>query len=442
MKRWVPGVRPFLLFAVLALPALYANCQPSEQPGNDLRKEVVLTVGEVSITSYELEKNYSRFTGEFRNRHGKMPGKDETANWLKEFTDRAWFLADAFKKGYFNDPEVNRSVESMAHLIIAQPGGLLEQKLVEGQLTAEQKAKIRQQYAWDVNIKARMQTDTAVLNDLGKKLKEYGAISVFDKSRFGELLPRQVLSYNLDNEKIHCTVEAVMDFYNSLPLRKTITSMQQVVDVLQAMVFDAYAYNRARELGITNEPRFLLDKENYRKTVVYNRYETNELKTGMVVTEEEVRNRYNAHRNEYRQAATAIVSLFSFNNRADAMTGRITIIRNRGAAITEMRGLQNLQQQLEIDHDQSPLTDTITRAIFDMKVQAVSRVFSYKDNFLVVYKASENGSRVRSLEEMKPYLIKEIELEKLQRKKQMHAAQLQKKYRVTNRIDMQKYSEF
>jgi hypothetical protein len=530
-------------------------------------KEVVLTVGEVRITGYELEKNYNRFKDAFRQRHGRLPGKEETTTWIGEFIDRAWFLADAFEKGYFNDAEVDRAVESMAHLIIGQPGGLLEQKLVEGQITvseadiekaltqsrkqlhveyvkfpsydkafdciggvqvqnsqafkevvaksrskedilhkedtlqwpfaqlghlqdyvislqkdavtsilslpdgfyvmyvkntwegdlntspqrrstitrmlmAQQKEKWRKQYANVIHAKAGMVIDTAVLHDLAIKLKEYGALTVFEKDKFSELLSKQVLAYNLGNEKIYCTVEAVMDYYNGLPLRKTIGSMQQVMEVLQSMVFDAYAYNRALELGITNEPRFVLDKENYRKTIVYNRYETKELKAGIVATEEEISNRYNAGKNEYRQAATAVVSLFSFNNRADAMAGRITIITNKGVAITGMHGLQNSQQNLVIDHDQSPLPDTITSAVFDMKVQDVSRVLPYKDNFLVVYKASESGSRIKSLEEMRPFLIKEIEQEKLQQRKQTYAAQLKARYRVTNRIDMQKYSVF
>src|SRR5690606_32937987 len=68
-------------------------------PGT-IDENIVLRVSGVAFTGYEVEKNLAFFKGEFTQKNGRPPGKPDIENWLAGFIDKAYFLADAYKKDY------------------------------------------------------------------------------------------------------------------------------------------------------------------------------------------------------------------------------------------------------------------------------------------------------------------------------------------------------
>ncbi|HEX6426197.1 MAG TPA: hypothetical protein VF008_00875, partial [Niastella sp.] len=326
---------------------------------------IVLTAGAVQITEYEVRKNYLRFQQEYKNKHGRLPGPEAVKEWGVSFTERTYLLADAWDKGYFEMPAVNRAVESMARLIIGQQGGLLEQKLLASQaaiseaelqlaiersrkqviveylkfpnydqaldsmggpqpenlpvfrkaidkcsnnasivhrldtfawpavqlgiqedyitglekgaltpvlslpdgyyvvhvqntaiaampnqqrsnsirniLIMRRKERARQEYFRAVRKEAGTMLNQEVLNALKNKLAQYGPIQAFDKNKFGEILSLPAITYSNNRKKTAVTTDAFMDFYNNLPLKKELGTIEAVITYMHAYVQDEYA---------------------------------------------------------------------------------------------------------------------------------------------------------------------------------------------------------
>ncbi len=497
-----------------------------------------------------------------------MPGPEAVKEWVVAFTDRTYILADAYDKGYFEKPAVKRAVESMARLIIGQPGGLLEQKLLLPQaavteaelqqaieksrkqvyveylkfpdydqalhcmggpqpenlqvfrkavdknshdasivhrldtfswpsmqlgiqedyittlekgaltpvlvlpdgyyvmhvqntaiaaipdpqrrnsirniLTMRRKEKARQEYFRAVQKEAGTVMNPEVLKALKNKLAQYGPLQAFDKNKFSELLSLPAITYSCNRKKNTVTTAAFMDFYNNLPLKKEIGTIEAVVMYLHAYVQDDYNYRKAEELGITHDLQFRLDKNNYKKTVIENLYETNELKAAIEVTDQEVRDRYENRKQDFVQATEAIVSMLVFDTRNHAMAGRLAFRSEPGksdlAAIdiidtAHLKGILHKDLHRQLQYNDLSLPDTVRKVIFSMPVGEMSRPVPFNDHYMVIIKKSESGRRVQLLAEVKDILWKEIIEEKCKKKKQEQVKELKEKYRLRNNLE-------
>src|SRR5688500_13989578 len=83
-----------------------AHGQPPADTTMTVSDRIVLTAGPVQITEYEVRKNYLRFQHEYKSRQAHLPGKEAVKDWMEEFTDRTYILADAYDKGYFEQSAV------------------------------------------------------------------------------------------------------------------------------------------------------------------------------------------------------------------------------------------------------------------------------------------------------------------------------------------------
>ena len=67
---------------------------------SNVSDRVILEVGKITITEYELEKNLDLFLSDLHRQKNKTPADSDIAAFINSFTDRAYFLADACEKGY------------------------------------------------------------------------------------------------------------------------------------------------------------------------------------------------------------------------------------------------------------------------------------------------------------------------------------------------------
>lgn len=571
----------FCVFFIIHFHTVNSQLPAAAIPVSD---RIVLTVGPVHITEYEVRKNYVRFQQEYKSSHGHLPGKDPVDDWVREFGDRTYILADAWDKGYFEKREVNHATESMARLIIGQPGGLLEKKLVapqevvteaewqravdrsrkqlyieylkfsnydqaldamggmqpenlavfrkavdklsndssivhrldtfswpaaqlgihedyiteleKGALTSvlalhdvyyvmyvqntgmgampdiqrrniikrllivRRKEKAKQEYYRVVKKEAAIVINPDVLQALKKKLAQYGTLRTFDKNKFSELLPLEAFTYTRNQNKIRVTITEFVDYYNNLPLKKEINSIEMVALYMHAYVLDDFAYNKAEELGIIHDLQFRLDKENYKKTVIGNLYETNELRAAIEVTDLEIRDRYEMRKQDFIQAAEAKVSMFVFDTRDHAMAGRSVILSPRAGAAgrltdprqtwrdslslaatidgidtTRLIGLLRKNFHHMLPYNEHSIPDTIQKVIFSMPVREMTRPMPFNGQYMVIVKESESGQRVQLLTEVKDKLQVEIAEEKFKYKKQELLEQLKQKYKLEGRVE-------
>jgi hypothetical protein len=530
--------------------------------GIPVSDRIVLAAGAVQITEYEVRKNYLRFQQEYKSKHGHLPGPEAIKEWGVAFTDRTYILADAWDKGYFEKPAVNRAVESMSRLIIGQQGGLLEQKLLAPQaaiseaelqvaiersrkqviveylkfpnydqalnfmggpqpenlqvfrkaidkcskdvsiihrldtfawpsvqlgiqedyitglekgaltpvltlpdgyyvmhvnntaiaampdqqrrnnirniLIMRRKEKARQEYFRAVRKDAGTVMNPEVLQALKNRLAQYGPLQAFDKNKFSELLSLPAITYSCNRKEIIVTTAAFMDFYNTIPLKKELASIEAVVTYMHAYVQDEYAYRKADELGITRDAQFRLDKDNYKKTVIDNLYETNELKAAIEVPEQEIRDRYENRKYDFVQAVEAVVSMRVFDTRNHAMAGRLANRSRPGAFdvidTAHLKGILHTDLHRLVQYNELSLSDTVRKVIFSMPVGEMSRPVPFNGHYMVIVKESESGRRLKLPTEVKDILWKEIIEEKCKKKKQELVKELKEKYKLQDSL--------
>lgn len=427
---------PVRCFYLVLLPLfLPPGLSGGSHPVDD---KVVLRIAPVTITGYELEKNEKIFMSGFLRRNGHPPDSTDIKKWIDGFIDHTYFLADAYRKGYDTSREVERKVESMAHLIVSQPNGLTEQKIIQEQQGQQLKEIIKARYRKGIKDSAQIMIDQDLLTRLGKYIRDSGAMHTFDMNRFNDIADRKILTYTMDGRSVSVSLSGFMDYYNGLPIRSELRTEDDLGYYLESMVFDAYGWREAERSGITGTTQFLLDKENFKKSVVYILYEEQELKKGIAVTEAEITARYNAQKEQFGQATDVIVSYFVFRDRRSA-AARMFALRTKRTGPADMEEPLDSCLHRTLNYQSRTFPDTIHAAIFNMKPGEVSRPIPWQGKFLVVIKEAETGSRIRNINEVGAILVHEIAEEKLEEKKKSLLTQLKASYPVTNDIDYQKY---
>jgi hypothetical protein len=76
---------------------------------SDVSGSIILHIGKVTITEYELEKNLELFRSDLTREKKRTPSDSDVINWINTFIDRTYFLADACDKGYDTAAEVTKT---------------------------------------------------------------------------------------------------------------------------------------------------------------------------------------------------------------------------------------------------------------------------------------------------------------------------------------------
>ncbi len=533
---------------------------------NDFNDKVVISIADVRITEYELEKNLNRFIDDFHNNHNAIPDSNVVKRWMQGFIDRTYFLADAYNKGYNKKEEVIQGVKSMERLMIAQRGGLLEEKLIEKELVPDDKEielaiqrstkkmyveylqfndfdsalhvignntlkdakefqdivkrsfheknivynediliwpyinfweyeeylfglnkgeispilsfnsgyymfyikdidtikdnispeivrnnlkkqkieKIRARFIQEVQQNTTISYNADVLYKMEDKLKTIWPINEFDKGMFSNILEQNAFTYNIKDHEVKVTVSELMDNYNYRPFRQEIANHGQLNNFIHSIVYNEYAYQKAEKLGITQQTEFLLDRENYTKSLVYANYEENELINKIIVPEEEIKDRYNLNKNKYTQPANAIVSIFFFDTEQNAVKGMFEIMKrtNDSVQFTRLRGLLYIEWNKDITYNSSVFPDKVMTMLMPMESNGVSVPFEDNGKHALFMKKYDYGQRVMQLNEVKDMVKWDMINEKLDKIKQQLLVGLKEKYHAVIKVDNKKYDHY
>lgn len=430
--------------------------------------KVILRIGNVAITEYELKKNIDAFVSGYIHQHSQAPSGIAIKSWIDEFIDRTYFLADAYDKGYDTAHDINKWVLSMARHVISKPDGLLNEKIKWFDSVSEQELqsamlnqlkemhipvdslknnvrrylqlqKRKQQqaaYTNDIIKMAAIRIDSQVVKTLAQHLKK-NAIITFEKSYFPAIYASAIFYFNQGNSARSISTAQLADYYNTLPMRREIKNVQELMFYIESFVYDEYAFAQAEAIGITRELKFQLDKRNYLNNVIWAAYEMKELKAGITVTDAEVQEKYTTIKDSFVQATTALVSVIAYENRKDAVIAMADL--RSGKQSLKDKAQQLLYSDTNIHYNESFISDSIRAAVFNMKGVGVTMPVYYKGKYLILVKMAECGRRVQTLPEVQPQLIKIISAEKLLQKKQIRLKHLKAVYAVKKGIDYNRY---
>lgn len=283
--------------------------------------------------------------------------------------------------------------------------------------------------------RAQIRYDDVFLAAIKDHLSGNGSIRSFEKDMFSNLRSRTVITYQLNNTIKQVSADGWMNYFNDLPMRQMLSS-ENLISYLEMMVFDDFAYQQAKEIGITRDIKFMLDKENYTKNIVWVIYEREVLKKGIVATEEDILHVYQQTKNDHRQATDAVITAFSFPDRRSVAMNMMNI---RKGKTDSLENGKMIEEHRAVRYNDDLFSDSIRTVIFSLKVNDVSPPLYNKGNYMVIIKEAESGSRIRELAEVRSLIVKKIEEEKLEQRKQILVAPLKKQYSVRNEIDHSRY---
>jgi hypothetical protein len=392
---------------------------------SDVSGSIILHIGKVTITEYELEKNLELFRSDLTREKKRTPSDSDVINWINTFIDRTYFLADACDKGYDTAAEVTKWVESMAHYVVSKPDGLLQ--------------KIQPDFRENITVvktQAQINTSTAAFRVVENYLKQ-NTIRQFDKNKFDTIGRQMLFTYKRADTLQYVETSRFMDYYNTLPLRQEIGNTATLQYYLESFVYDQYAWRQAVAYGITSDLKFLLDKNNYRNNVMWAAYELKELKAGVAVTDEEVRTRYAAIKESFTAATNVVISAFMFDDKRSAIMAMM--LMEPAKPVLNNNTQQPLFLHKSFDYSDDLFTDSIRSVVFATKANGLLMPFPFNGKFIVVKKESASGSRTMSLQEVYQVLKKKMTAEKLAEKERDCLLRLKKIYTAINTIDYQKY---
>jgi hypothetical protein len=455
--KYVFNLKTFILLAFLVFEVSIIHAQVID-------KDVILSVENVNITKYEFEKNLELFKTGFIRTNNSNPTSADIKKWIRGFIDHTYFLADAYQNGFDTLKEVNEKVNGMEHLMLTQPGGLLDEKLAREMLTSDEienalknelkkvtassldsirkqvvdslvrkkKVNVRAQYEIEIERNAQIKINEKVLSQLTGYLQSYWGLHEFDKKILADLLQLNLISYTFESNLKRVSVNQFIDYYNYLPFKRGIEKENDIVHYLRIMVYDDYAYHKAKEYGLTQKSKFILDKENYKKNIIYSLYEKG-LKKRINVSEDELKEKYNSEKFKFTQPTDVNVSICYFKDINKAVSAMISL-RKVDREVNDLPGLENIEHK-NLNYQSPFFPDSIKTLIFALKVkESLKPVFS-NGKYIIVVKESESGKRIKSIDEVKSFLVKKVQNEKLIRKMTIDLSRMKSLYSIKNEIN-------
>ena len=294
------------------------------------------------------------------------------------------------------------------------------------QFTYEQKASAL--YRDSVFRQAQPKVNNDTIAAFAQKIYHYNYLKGhnFRKADLSEILSKNIISYlSPARQNRFVTVANFIDNYNTLPFKADIKSPNDIVNSLYAMVVNDYAYTDALKLGITRQPQFLLDRNNFKNNIIFNLYTSDVLDDKTAVTDDEIVKAYNLNRSNYKQPVNVVVSLYYFNNRPDAVRANFNVKSDT----MKFAGLIKKDLHQTINYKTKMFPDELKRELFSMKNKGISKVFEWNGKFIVAAQEGEKGSRLRSLDEVRDLVIEEIKKQRVVSNQKTRLDELKRMYK-------------
>lgn len=444
-----------LICAAVCLNACKGKTEPettqsSAAPtNNEVNTKVVLKVGSEQFTVFELEKNFKMFTQKFLQTNHREPTQDDVKTWAKEFTERAYVLADAKAKGYYDRKDVKDEVESTATLMITQSHGLLEQKLTEKvptQLSSNpadaQKAQMAlvNNYQMKISKSAALDIDKPAVVWLQSVFNKDEKKNTVIRAALGNNLNKTLATYHAPNGKpAVISVEQFMNFYNNLPLRRYLEDTTTTIGYLHQMANNTYLVIDAEKMGITKDAKFKLSKKNYTENVVYQKYMQDNLGTTRGVTDSDIMAVYQSVKERMAHPTNIVYSLFTFSNQANAFKALGELRMKPNDTTLNLNSL-SVKRHIKFDKDSKQLPDTLKKMIYRSAPGQPLPPIPTDDYFSVLLVESASGKEPFQPNEIKPYLTTIAKEKKELIYNSNKAKELSKKLEVKNDIDLKMFT--
>ncbi|MFD0751690.1 hypothetical protein ACFQZS_16180 [Mucilaginibacter calamicampi] len=431
-----------------------ASATPTGAATGDVDEKVILEVGSEKFTVFELQKHFKMFTQNFTQKSGRYPGQGDVKLWANDFIERAYILADARAQGYYDRADVQSTAESVAVMMLTQPNGIIDKKIMEGVSADEVKKAVAAQPGVNINvvtnnlkqkaianyhekikIRSTVKADKQVVAVLNKALAKYEKAHEIKKADITDILNADIATYrNPENKIIALRVADLADYYNNLPIKLPIVDTTVILEYIQNWASNIYIINDAKKMGVLDNPEFKLSKKNFTDNVVFRKYQDEQLTGDPKVTENEILSAYNGVKGYMLRPTQIVYGFFTFANFQDAIEAQNTL-RLKPTDTTRLKNALSEKRHIKFDEGSKQLIDTLRKTLIRLQPGQSSMPVQTKDYYTVLYMESAGGTQPLQISDLRTYLVA-LALEK-RRATNRHAriAKLAEKYKKTGDLD-------
>ncbi len=545
-----------LLFCFLiATMSVNLSCKQNKYHDKNIDDEIVLQIDSFKITKYEFEKNKKRAIDSkaFRN----------TDDWLDDYTNNAYFLADAYKKNYDTISEINKTVNYAALTMLGQYKGYLWNKVEEPKLNfskkeiksiykkqnkifdleyfifpdlntfysvlkkdtsfksgtdfykvieKSKKSNIKYNhsqllypfdqlepvkniiYSLDENeatkipytddkilvihlkkVSERKQKDfereKATIENRYRHFKERYIVyskreHIYNKANIHinnnikdlvlkvieepslkydntSLLSDTILNYTRNNQQEILLVSDFIDYCKHNPLIPIITSSAAMEETLKGFVLEQYIYLECVNLGITDSKEFLLDRKNYKNSLILETYIRDNFFTEEIPLKE-LQEYYNSNKKNFTTCKECSACILTFKNINSALPHMFHLdqIATQGGvknqSDTLLMNLKSYQPNVTIDYTNKEYPPEIIEQLFTSGLNKRIGPLKMNNKAVVLVKTEETGQEVMPFEVAQEAIKKQLGISKMEKLKANKLQRLKKQYSITiNNIQQQ-----
>jgi hypothetical protein len=437
--------KPVLLLYIIVCGCSCNDPKEPETPVNAVDEEIIFSVGNIQLTAYELKKNFELFKRNTTAANKRPVTEPEFKKWADEYTMRSYFLADAEAKGFYQRQGLLHAVETMESFILLQSNGPLEQQLLKDAkpgtpAAPASKSDILKRYYEGIGKRSAVIIDQRVLQAIEKYLQRSGPVPGLPKREFQALFQHDIVQFRtVEGKECHVALEQFIDAYNSLPIQQYLVNGGSVVAYLNKIAYASYIQKDAARLGITNDPKFKLDKKNYMNSLVYRKYEEEFLKDTALISPLEIQQTYDRIKSRFVQPEEVVFSMFSFKELRDALRSKIEL-QKTGSDTTTLQQVVAEQKHLTLNVKSTLLPDSLKRNLVAMELLQVSQPFFVSGRYTLLVKEQESGRRQQELNEVRDLVVQEVRQQRLEINKREKFVQLSQRFEKKGAVDYRKFN--
>ncbi len=427
---------PVIVFAAFML----ANCsgnQNDEKFTNSasIDTTTVLKVGDIKISAYAYQKSFDQFKVSYQQTTGRKPEGRDMENWKNDFIDRIFFLADAYKKGYDKDREINDRIKALGKMYLAQFGfndlyiANPKKTFIQSKEEAERvKVKVA-----DARVKANIRLNNTAINAFYNQLNkaQLDQHHNFSKDNFKSMLYDTLFTYTTPKKQLRVvTVSGFLDHYNSLTIKYDVFTRADVVNNLTSMADIDYAFNEAINRGLNKDLKYIADIELYKDKLIYDKYAYDVLAAGSV-NEAEIKNVYNDIKTTLIKTTSAVASVFYLNNPKSAFAFSAMLRINPQVADTiKFNGLEKAYRHVVLSDTSKLLPGNVSKMVLNMTDKEVSRPVKEEQLYVVIKRETGKTTAVKTLDEARLEVIKLLSTQRTQINKPLILSNLKQTYPI------------
>lgn len=369
------------------------------------KEDILLQIGDhkLSVADYEYIRNNAKY---------KKYGDEQLQNALIE---EGKLIAFALDHKYDTIGELNKQLEYAAYYYASRVDGYVWNKKVKPLLKVPdenvQNSMSNRELVNSLKQKYIGESQRQIMTDTNPEMYDDAISEVASKVNAGENkwsgIDRNLLlmEYDFNGMRQHYTVANLMEFVQCQPLFwGTLSNPEDIKEILKTHLVNISLFAEAQQMGMEDDEEYQLFKRNCQRGLLLHHYKQKNIYPAISIQEEEIRDYYQQHENEWKCFEKASIIVYCFKDIKDALKGRRQIesgeLENIGS-IRRNNTLFTRIQNTDIEVKETDYDKRFIDLISHLNIGQISAPFKVGDEYQIIRLSSRDGVLTKPLEYVK-----------------------------------------